>query len=33
MLNDKRILYSILDGMPMSVYLKDLVGKITYFNK
>lgn len=33
MLNDKRILYSILDGMPMSVYLKDLAGKITYFNK
>lgn len=33
MVNDKRILYSILDGMPMSVYLKDLTGKITYFNK
>lgn len=33
MVNDKRILFSILDGMPMSVYLKDLTGKITYFNK
>ncbi len=33
MVNDKRILFSILDGMPMSVYLKDLSGKITYFNK
>lgn len=31
--NDKRMLYSILDGMPMSVYLKDLTGKIIYFNK
>ena len=33
MINDKRMLYSILDGMPMAVYLKDLTGKITYFNK
>ena len=33
MVSDKRILYSVLDGMPMSVYLKDLTGKITYFNK
>lgn len=33
MVNDKRMLYSILDGMPMSVYLKDLDGKIVYSNK
>ena len=33
MVKDKRILFSILEGMPMSVYLKDLTGKITYFNK
>lgn len=33
MVNNKSILYSILDGMPMAVYLKDLDCKITYFNK
>ncbi len=33
MVNEKKILYSILDGMPMSVYLKDLTGKIIYLNK
>lgn len=33
MVNNKGILFSILDGMPMSVYLKDLAGKLTYVNK
>ena len=33
MANNKSILYSILDGMPMAVYLKDMNCKITYFNK
>lgn len=33
MINNKGILHSILDGMPMAIYLKDLTGKITYFNK
>lgn len=33
MINDKNVLYSILEGMPMAVYLKDLTGKITYLNK
>ena len=33
MVSNKGILFSVLDGMPVSVYLKDLAGKLTYVNK